>query len=78
MARVYAAGSGTRWDSRRNTSMVHEVPAGEGLRVAAAIATQRNQEWYRWIVGGRPTYLQAEYEQVKKTGAPCASTPYLW
>jgi len=73
--RVYAAGSGTRWDSRRNSSEVRQVPSGEGLRVAALLRGQVNQEWYRWIRGGRPTYTEAEYEQVRKTGAPVAVTP---
>ena len=72
--KVYAGSKG-KWDQRRNTSQVFGVPSGEGARVAAFLRELADQEWYRWIVGGRPEYTEAEYAQVRKTGAPCASTP---
>ena len=64
MSKVYAAGSGTRWDARRNSSMVHEVPVGEGLRVARFIAAQSEEDWYRWIADGRPVLTAEEYDRV--------------
>ncbi len=75
MSKVYAAGKGSKWDARRNTSLKHEVPVGEGRRVAALLHDQANQEWYRWIRGGRPVYTADDYAQVRKTGAPVAATP---
>jgi hypothetical protein len=69
------AGKAGRWDARRNTSMVHAVPHGAGEEVVAMLRRYKDEEWYRWVAYGRPTYTEDEYRRVRKTGAPVTSTP---
>lgn len=57
--RVYAVGSGTRFDERRNTSRVHPVPPGSGMAVARQLMRMRTEDWYRWTIAyGRQEHLQ--------------------
>lgn len=69
MSRVYAVGSGSQWDHRRNTS---ETRPGEGTAQAALAALARfraqNPEHAAWIEQGYPTLTNAEH--VARFGVP--------
>jgi hypothetical protein len=61
--RVYAVGSGSRWDSRRNTSAQASVPPGSAAAAIAACRElrEREPELVGWIEAGAPTLTEAEH-----------------
>lgn len=68
--RVYAVGSGTRFDERRNTSRVRGVEPGAGLRVAQQLMRMRTEDWYRWTIAyGRQEHL---HNTKRLDGSPAA------
>jgi len=60
--RVYAVGSGSKWDHQRNSSEVRggSVNAAEALRALAAFR-RSSPEHAAWIESGYPTLTEAEH-----------------
>lgn len=36
------------------------------VELLAVLSRSRNEEWYQWVVNGRPKYTKEEYEEIQR------------